>query len=416
MPNLLATRLAQIRTWGLKGIVDYVKRIPTDRRLRRIFTANAAKFPQKPTSGLTLIADMTGTGSLSKVMRDLAFRLRETNIPYQTYDLHQGPVTIPAADYREILSPPEDFRILRYSHVLEICTHVLPPEIPLTHSRIYFWEFDSGLLEYDASLAAKDDLVAMSDFNRDVFRASLPETTTVKKLLYPFVFNLKDITPVSEIRKKYGLSPENFVVFFNFDFGTSYKRKNPEDALRAFAKAFPSEKKTRFVFKAKNAARHPQDLSALWTLAQKLGVENRIQIVTDYLPMSELYGLTNACDVYLSLHRGEGFGLGIAEAMSLGKPVIVTNYSATTEFCNDHNSISVPFKMIDVQPGDIDNPCYRAVKQWAQPDIDAAALALRSLFDSPSLRTNLGQAAKNFIQSHFSTGNFKQSVLDYLAC
>lgn len=101
--------------------------------------------------------------------------------------------------------------------------------------------------------------------------------------------------------------------------------------------------------------------------------------------------------------------------MSLGKPVIVTDYSATTEFCNSENSIPIPFTMIPVRRDQIDNSAYNDVKEWADSDIDAAAQALQSLYQSPELRTRLGSAARAFIADHFSTGNFRKSVEAFLA-
>ena len=87
------------------------------------------------------------------------------------------------------------------------------------------------------------------------------------------------------------------------------------------------------------------------------------------------------------MHRGEGFGLGIAEAMSLGKPAVVTDYSSTTEFCNSNNSIPIPCKAVAVNRNQIDHPCYLAVKEWFEPDINAAANALSKLQKDSELQS-----------------------------
>ena len=138
-------------------------------------------------------------------------------------------------------------------------------------------------------------------------------------------------------------------------------------------------------------------------------------MIDNYIPQHDIYGLTEACDVYLSLHRGEGFGLGIAEAMSLAKPVVVTDYSSTTEFCNISNSIPVPCTIVKVPDDMHDHPCYHAVKEWAEPNIDAAAKSLVKLYESQDLRRSIGAAAQTFMRDHFSLANFKRSIEEFLS-
>jgi glycosyltransferase involved in cell wall biosynthesis len=152
----------------------------------------------------------------------------------------------------------------------------------------------------------------------------------------------------------------------------------------------------------------------LEALAKELGITDRYRSFDDYLPRGDVYALTNACDVYLSLHRGEGFGLGIAEAMSMGKPVIVSNCGGCTEFCNPENSILISTKTIQITKDQADHPCYLSVTSCAEPDIGAAVEALRRLHNSPELRRELGEAGKAFVEKHFAVDNFKNSVKAFL--
>jgi glycosyltransferase involved in cell wall biosynthesis len=184
--------------------------------------------------------------------------------------------------------------------------------------------------------------------------------------------------------------------------------------MKAFNKAFHNIPQTRLVFKTKSAKTNLDKLKQLKLLATELGITDKITIINDYIPQPDLYGLTNACDVYISLHRGEGFGITLAEAMFLGKPVICTNWSATTEFCNHECTLPIPYKLIPVNPNQIDHPCYVKVEEWAEPDIDAAADALLQLYKDPVLREKLGKKASLFIKNYFSIENFKKSVEDFL--
>ena len=290
----------------------------------------------------------------------------------------------------------------------------LPKALPLKRARIIFWEFTTGLLEYNPTIGNVETLIAMSDFNHEVFQHIMPSETKVSKILYPFFFDRDTIPSKTHIRNLYGIPEQAFVVFFNFDYGSSFNRKNPDGAIRAFAKAFINNPDAIIVFKTKNAKSHQEERNKLLNLAKELGVECRIIMIDNYIPQHDIYGLTNACDVYLSLHRGEGFGIGIVEAMSLGKPVVVTGYSATTEFCRPDNSIPVPYTIEKVPHGMNDHPCYHSVLEWAEPNIDAAADALQQLYKNSALRKKIGYAAKSFVSEYFSTDNFRKSIQSFL--
>ena len=138
----------------------------------------------------------------------------------------------------------------------------------------------------------------------------------------------------------------------------------------------------------------------------RLGISRQVVIISEYLSQLDLYSLANACDVYLSLHRGEGFGLGIAEAMQLSKPVVVTEYSAPLEFCNEDTALLVPCR-IAVMKGDA---LATQMGQCAEPDIDAAAMALRRLHGNRSYAENIGNRARLFLEKHFSDAAFKTSI------
>ena len=375
----LSSILQRIRIWGIKGIFNFFKRQVDESMKRRAFLQNARRYPLRPIKGVTILADMTNRSSLSKVMRDLAFKLKESGIPFQTYDLNPQ-TDIPDEDVRDILTPRDQFRILKYDHVIEMFSCPLPNGLPVKRSRIVFWEFTTGLLEFSPDIGNVDTIIAMSEFNREVFANLLPKTVNVKKILYPFFFEAGQIPDKLTMRAKYNIPVDAFVVFFT-----------------------------------KGAAHHKEERGKLVRLSEELDISNRVVMIDDYLPQDDIYGLTGACDVYLSLHRGEGFGLGIAEAMSLSKPVIATDYSSTTEFCLPTTSIPIPYTIVKVPEGMCDNPCYHAVREWAEPDIGAAATALRKLYENPALRTEIGTSAKKFLEEYFSLDHFKASMESFLS-
>lgn len=405
----IITLVSKVRTWGLPGIWATVHRewvaVRLRRRIARLAAAPARGSVQK---GITLIVDFTGRVSISKAMRDFVIMLKAAGVPCQVFDLCEKP-DIPEEDYRDLLTPTKDFDFHRYTHIVEFCRSLLPASVTERRSRLVFYEGAAGLLEAMPYLDTDDSVIGMSDFNADYFRMALPRSR-VYKIVYPMTRPKVDRLPRNEVRAKYGLGQGDFVAFFNFDFG-SYYRKNPTATMRAFAQAFGAAKDVKLVFKVKNAERYPARVAEIRAMADELGIADRFVLLKAYLPRRDVDGLTDACDVYVSLHRSEGFGLGIAEAMSLGHPAIVTDWSSTTEFCKPDNSMPIPYRLVPIRPGEY----MECMKEWADADVDAAAAALRKLYDDPVLRERLGQNAKAFIENHFSVENFRRSVEEFLA-
>ena len=414
MINTLKDYYTKVRIWGLKGIWNFFVGKIEARRLRNYFIKNATRYPVTPAAtGFTIVAPFHDNNSLSKVIRDLTFSLHDAGIPFQTFDTSKKNL-IKDTDIDALITPSGEFQILKYANVIELFSGPVPPELSLKKSHIVFWEFESGLLETFPRLCSPDTIIAMSDFNEAYFRKALPQSTPVAKLIYPFRYTLNALSTIDESRRRFGIKPNDFVVFFNFDYDSSVFRKNPDGAMRAFAQAFPDNQDAKLIFKTVHSNKHCKEQHALVELAQKLGIVDRFRSFEDFMPKNDVLALTNACDIYLSLHRGEGLGLGIAEAMSMGKPVVISGCGGPLEFCNSDNAIIIPTKNIPLRRGQMDNPCYHSVAYCAEPDIDAAAEALRRLYASPDLRSRLGMAGQSFIDGHFSTETFGMSVRAFL--
>ena len=414
MFSLLKVYWIKARTWGLSGVVNHLRSLAERRRIRTYLLNDAKRHPYPQSErGITLIGKFTQAASHGKVVRDFASALKAAGIPYQTLNTDDKP-NIPMSDVTDILTPPEEFHIKRFNHVVEILPSIVPSSLHLPLSRIAFWEFESGFLHAYPDMPLSKSVIVMSDFNAAYFRTELPPTTTVTKILYPFHAYSGDLEDSVSIRRRYGIAANEFVVFFNFDFGSSYYRKNPEGAMRAFAAAFRDVPNARLVFKTMRAKSRPDLLMQIETLARELDISERLTMIHTYIPERDIFGLTNACDVYLSLHRGEGFGITLAEAMAMGKPVVCTNWSSTTEFCKPDCTIPISYRMVPVPPNQVDHPYYQQVKEWAEPDIDAAAAALRRLYENSELRDELGRKAVTSIKEQFSISNLKKSVEAFL--
>lgn len=408
----MLTIVRKFRIWGLRGAFNYLIGRIQQWRWHRYFAANARRFPyEQSEKGITVIGNLSSKGSLNKTLRDFCFSLKDAGIPFQTLDT--GRKEIPPEDIDAILTPSEEFKIRRYSHVVEMINSPLQAGIVDHIARIGFWEFESGFLEaFPTYLEREGDVIGMSDFNVKYFEKIFAGRRTVFKILYPLRLEIDSVLPKSDCRKKFGFADNDFIVFYNFSYSSGYGRKNPEAAVRAFAKAFQHDQNAKLVFKTFKLSLKDDRSKQLKDLARELGVEDRLVLISDYLSQRDVFNLTNACDVYLSLHRAEGFGIGIAEAMSLGKAVVVTGYSSVTEFCNSENSVLIPYKLVAMDHPD--TAIYISAEHWADPDINQAVASLRQLKTDKDYCEALGQRGRASMLKQFSNVNFRSSVASYI--
>ncbi|MCC8137774.1 MAG: glycosyltransferase [Clostridiales bacterium] len=173
-------------------------------------------------------------------------------------------------------------------------------------------------------------------------------------------------------RDTFGLPKDQFLYLIMYDSNSTTGRKNPQGAIAAYRMAFPQEDPDcGLVIKINNAKE--EDVRRL---QKELDGYRNVYFITEVLEKEKVNSLIRCCDTYLSLHRSEGFGLVIAEAMLLGTPVIATNWSSNTEFMSEESSCLVNYQLIK-------NPktegAYRKGCIWADPDLNQAAGYIRRL-------------------------------------
>ena len=175
-------------------------------------------------------------------------------------------------------------------------------------------------------------------------------------------------------REYFSLPSDAFCFLFVFDGFSWPERKNPKAAVDAFHRAFPNEEQVHLVIKCMNCTKQTQIFCDLVQAADK---DKRIHIINTVFSRADTLALFNTCDTYISLHRAEGFGRTITEAMLLGKPVIVSNFSGNLDFCNERNSFLVDGRKVPVREGQY--PYYDG-QYWFDPSIDDAADKMRICF------------------------------------
>lgn len=174
----------------------------------------------------------------------------------------------------------------------------------------------------------------------------------------------------------FGVAENEFIFLFLFDFLSIFPRKNPLAVVEAFKKAFKPDEPVRLVLKCINFEHEPENYKIL----KDALADARITIIDKYLSKDEKNGLLSVCDCYVSLHRSEGFGLTIAEAMFLEKPVIATGWSGNMDFMTINNSYPVEYEL---SPLTEDYGPYKREQIWAEPSIAHAAQLMRQIYEEP---------------------------------
>lgn len=274
---------------------------------------------------------------------------------------------------------------------------------PRTYRIAYwYWEFDTVPESWIAHAAGVDEVWAATEFVAKGLRERL---SVPVKTLFPGV---RLGTYTRRERKYFGIPDNTFIFLFNFHMNSVMERKNPLGLIRAFKQAFRPDEPVLLVIKTMFGHHHPAQMDALL----KAAAECNVQVIDQTYDADEVLSLTDVCDAYVSLHRSEGLGLTMAEAMLLGKPVIATNYSGNVDFMNDSNSLLVPYELVKLGQA---LPPYDAALMWAEPSIDQAAALMRRVFDEPAWARELGARAKASAEASLSVHAAGRKVAQRLA-
>jgi glycosyltransferase involved in cell wall biosynthesis len=250
------------------------------------------------------------------------------------------------------------------------------------------WELEALPAWWMASYSYYDEVWGISAFTTAALaRPGLRPVRTV-----PQPVHLPDgFVPAP--RASFGLADGETVFLFMFDPHSFVERKNPQGVVRAFAQAFPGgDEPVRLIIKMHHGADFPELMATLKAASN----DPRVEIRDEYMGREGVLGLIAAADAFVSLHRSEGFGRGPAEAMLLGKPVILTDYSGTQDFADASVALPVPCRLVPVAPDE-----YIGVEgqRWAEADVAAAAEHMRWVARNPAAARQLGLRARARIQA-----------------
>lgn len=213
-------------------------------------------------------------------------------------------------------------------------------------------------------------------------------------------------------REYYGLPNDRFLFLSMYDIKSFQERKNPKAAIEAFKLSFDSsDSRVGLVLKVNNPGGETSDLEEIRELCKDYP---NIYLLDKTISRNDINALIANTDSFISLHRSEGFGLVMAEAMYLGKPVIGTNWSSNTDFMNCSNSCLVNFELVHI---DKDYGPYKSYQKWAEPDLNHASYYMKKLVEDKDYYMEISQNGENHIKfylSPISIGNMIKKRISYI--
>lgn len=353
-----------------------------------------------------IIGPMRLASGLGQAARLSASALEATGLSYSAhaFDLDnpapQGFAT--ATDVGELVRPGVNLLHLN-AESIPLAFGYLPDAFSEAYNIGYFfWELDSPAKCHHLGVSMLDEIWVSSEYGAQIYSqyTDKPVINVGMAIENPEIPGLEESQLFLE--QCTGIQPAEFTFMAAFDSFSFIQRKNPQAVVRAFKAAFSEGEAVRLVLKTHNRdfIEDPIQLRIWQALQDDIGSDPRIVLVNETLSYKELIRLKRGCDCYISLHRSEGWGFGMAEAMNLGVPVIATGYSGNIEFCKPTTCWLVDYELRHVQQND-----YIFVtpgQRWAEPDVRHAAQQMKAVYDRPDERENRATAARSFIKQNFS--------------
>ena len=263
-----------------------------------------------------------------------------------------------------------------------------------------YWELPEAPSQWRTLLARIDELWVPNSFVQNAFRSIFDGVISVIPPIVSVEF------AVLYDRKHFGLDENTFYFMFSFDFYSSAARKNPLGVVQAFGYAFPEQQReVGLIIKAIGPGE--SDPTAFQQLNNVTKIDNRIKLLTGPMLRDEMLSLISVSDCYVSLHRSEGFGAGMAEAMALEKPVIGTDFSGNIEFLTQKTGFPVRYALRKLMPGEY---AHGDGQSWAEPDLEEAIRHMRGVVNDRGEAARRAERGKLYMEAHHSADAVAEKI------
>lgn len=350
--------------------------------------------------------DVLGIG---EDLRTVDSALRSAKIPVQVVDIPREPSShqlrelallhadqlAPYAFNLFCLSAEEHARVL-----LELGEHILRERYSIGY---WPWELSRWPQPWQPLLAMVDEVWSSSQYTYSTLQAAIAERPSPSLQHLPLP--VEPLQPLSHEQRRcwrdqFQLPRDAPLLICSFDGRSSYNRKNPWAAIHAFQQAVSQGSEAQLLIKTMHAGLEPEQWKQLQACA---AADSRLLLIDAVLERDQLLGLYGCCDVLISLHRAEGYGRVLAEALLLGLDVVATNYSGNTDFCIGPLAHPVPYTLQPVLP---DQYPYAQHQVWAEPDLQLASVVLQQV-----LRRRAREPNRRFDHVAFYSELFNPAIL-----
>lgn len=391
----------------LKKGLHLIRKKKMLRKYKTVLPYNSQKYE----NGINLIGDIQAETGLGQSMRILASVLEKNDIPFDIVQISQ-PGDLKSDnhewDYRITTQPKYNINLLHINASEWAEDYNIIDKKILDYRKniaYWLWELEEFPRKWQPCIETVDEIWAPSEFVCNSVRKCTDKS--VRKL--PYAIEVKK--PEISTRTYFGLPNDAFLYLAMYDCHSISERKNPQGMIRAFQMAFTPEYANSHKIGMILKVNHGEYENKLNTLKKELREYRHIYFITDVLTREEVYALEAVADVLISLHRSEGFGLAVAEAMSLGTAVITTNWSATTEFTTEETACLVDYDLVVLEHAI--GP-YARGSRWADAHIDHAAGYMRKLYENPEFRMNMEIKAQNYIHKYLNASSVGRILNGYL--
>ena len=343
---------------------------------------------QKMETGVNLIGDIQAEIGLGQSIRLVANELQLSKYPFTIYNfqldgnVRRGDHSFDSCISKAYPYPINIFHINQQE--IGLAYLYLPKDIWKNHYNIAFWlwELEEFPAEYIEAIRFFDEIWTPSEF------ASRSIRKVTDKPVYTIPYYVTAEKDPACTRETFGLPEDKFLYLIMYDTNSTMARKNPVGALEAYKKAFPEEQENvGLIIKMNNPTEN--DIAVI---REQTRDYSNIYFITEVMDKPKVNSLIALSDVFISLHRAEGFGLVMAEAMLLNTACVATDWSSNTEFMDEKSACMVPYRKKEITET---TGNYKKGYVWAEPDTEEAACYIRRLYDDPEYyRGILAEACK----------------------
>lgn len=362
---------------------------------RKLLRISIIPFERKANiDGINLIGNIKADTGLGQSCRLVASELENCCVPYSVYQYNQLGLMSNENhqfDYKISKDLPYNINLIHINpHEFGLAVQQLEKSIWDKRYNIGFWlwELEEFPDEWTPCFHCLDEIWTPSEFISN----SIRKKTNLPVVTVPY--HVEVSIGKEYARQDFDLPEDVFLFLMMYDRTSMTERKNPKAVLNAYKRAFTEDEAAGLVIKINNCTE--QEISSL--KAELKGWSN-VYFITDVLDRDQVNCLIRCVDVVISLHRAEGFGLVLAEAMLLGTPVIATNWSSNTEFMTEDTSCLVDYRLVELKE---DLGLFKKGNRWAEPDVEQAALYMRKLYKEPEYCRQISKRAAEYIKEQLS--------------